>query len=38
MCSFVAVPSLGRWYWHSEGSSNLCSSNENVGYCSITLQ
>lgn len=36
MCSFVAAPSLNRWYFHHEGNSQFRSGagvDETIGYC-----
>lgn len=37
MASFTVSPSLGRWYWHHEGSSQFGSVSEAIGYASGTF-
>lgn len=37
MCSFVASPAASRWYWHHEGSSELASGSEMLGYCDASF-
>lgn len=37
MCSVTVAPSLNRWYFHHEYTSQLTSnSGENIGYCSLS--
>ena len=38
MCSFSARPTLGRWYFHHEGSSQFASGlGEAIGHCNATF-
>lgn len=37
MASFTVVPSLGRWYFHHEGTSQFRSGDETLGFADATL-
>ncbi len=37
MCSFSVVPSLGRWYWHTEMDWDGCNVDNNIGYCDVSF-
>jgi hypothetical protein len=37
MCSFTVVPSLNRWYFHHEGTSQFRSGDETIGFADATF-
>src|SRR4029078_13352370 len=36
MCSFTVAPSLSRWYFHHEGTSQFRSGDETIGFANAT--